>query len=1205
MLDATGLIDQAVINKSNLIHTDQANQQNQLDSSMSSFKRSRSLPSGSVEARVEHDDFEVKFLAHTLKNQIASTSASKSSSKPATKKASISISKISHRSPSARDEYKDPFFDPPPSFGVRSAPMVQNSQSEDTPNLDSLLESDSLLNVEIISSVEGSNFYIPLSLMVEREIMMRKTAEEFGIGPERWSSSLLYREWRKAQDDISSTAEDRAFQQSNGDVSIYLSPEADCAASNHSQSLKWTPWLTTCIRAFYNTGTVRFPNDCVGSDVLLALEYFGIVYTPDQLVFDSFGAYLRVKLWSEYFTHRSGLAQWVVETLMQTNSKHSHTYVTSPSLQEGDLLVGSKRADVLDGHLQLDPTKYSGTPSNAVVHDFFHDEDRPEDVQYPLDALMREDFAHYVENSLPGTRVTFTLKDVQVVRTGKTVKRATLHVAFVEPPLQSFGPPKQAKKVSRDSPGIKASRTLPSSPSRAKKTPPPAPQVPRRTKSRSPSPAGLLRRVGSAIRNSASSTESAPKIPRSKSSCGNTHETPVSDVSLNKVKVVPIASQVNEEENAVIREKSRLGASADAAIDGKCQSPLDSAMLTTETQDAQVPCPPSPAPFDEHENVKRTSTAPSDEQKESPDPRAPVNAIWDGDMNTVISALTSPFREEESIKLSKSSVSVEALASKRSIPLTPTVSNVVQAASNKAPDCPKEKGVEVSLASHNMQRILEEETTLGTATDFMSSLATERSSIVDPFCGLRSGVQECGSSDILSSTFRYFFGKSIPDTVKTKNRGPKLGPNDVDMESLAGNGKGAMTTIEDFLPDVDLQTVADEPELKQLASTSSEPSETIESSAAAWLRRAINVNQMIFDDPVPANDDDEYLRLVRQAEAANIKSCMPHDEYFHLVRKAEAAAARCVSHGETAATRCVSHSETAATRCVSHSETAATRCMPQDRYPDNVPKTRTADEDKEGCMPRDSASAGTLVKDILDSLMNDNNSFLGGSVASTDASTAYSTVGSVSTPSTKLTKAGPFIPFDCDSSLESGENPQANPSKSRTPTPTQYQHQQAVAPATPAGGGVTLLSRFPSRERRRFPTPQRNVNHRHEIHGEATTPRADVGEPSYRNGGMAPTTRHASPLSRIPGLISGRKRGKNRGDETTETEITTKVHNGLKPVWSKEGGEEDTSAALNIAPNRLAGLFRSKGLVRRRSLGEGGKELDQPGLHASTGTNIQ
>jgi hypothetical protein len=93
----------------------------------------------------------------------------------------------------------------------------------------------------------------------------------------------------------------------------------------------------------------------------------------------------------------------------------------------------------------------------------------------------------------------------------------------------------------------------------------------------------------------------------------------------------------------------------------------------------------------------------------------------------------------------------------------------------------------------------------------------------------------------------------------------------LDMASLARRGQNAISVMEDMLPDIDIHTQADETE--RSPSSGSEGLETIESSAAAWLRRAINFNQMIFDDPVPVSDDDEYLRLVRQAETINYSAC--------------------------------------------------------------------------------------------------------------------------------------------------------------------------------------------------------------------------------------------------------------------------------------------------------------------------------------------
>ena len=49
--------------------------------------------------------------------------------------------------------------------------------------------------------------------------------------------------------------------------------------------------------------------------------------------------------------------------------------------------------------------------------------------------------------------------------------------------------------------------------------------------------------------------------------------------------------------------------------------------------------------------------------------------------------------------------------------------------------------------------------------------------------------------------------------------------------------------------------------------------------------------------------------------------------------------------------------------------------------------------------------------------------------------------------------------------------------------------------------------------------------------------------------------------------------------------MTPKIHNGVKMPFSGVGDDETGQAAK---PSRIAGLFRSKGLVRRRSLGEGG-----------------
>uniref|UniRef100_A0A7S4K402 Uncharacterized protein n=1 Tax=Odontella aurita TaxID=265563 RepID=A0A7S4K402_9STRA len=216
----------------------------------------------------------------------------------------------------------------------------------------------------------------------------------------------------------------------------------------------WTPSLTACICSYYLTGTVRIPDACRGNDVLLALEYFGIVYAPDQLAFDSFGCYLRVKLWSDYYTHRAAAADWVVRRLMEGRSRHSHSFVTSPERDEA-VYVGSKRCDVLDGGLVMPPGETGRAPKSCtVIHEFFNDDDDDRTPQttatqtadastiaseeqdrddVPIDALLRDDFCAYVQSSLPGTLVTFRPREVSLGGgTGLTTARVTRAVLRID-----------------------------------------------------------------------------------------------------------------------------------------------------------------------------------------------------------------------------------------------------------------------------------------------------------------------------------------------------------------------------------------------------------------------------------------------------------------------------------------------------------------------------------------------------------------------------------------------------------------------------------------------------------------------------------------------------------------------------------------------------------------------------------------------------
>jgi len=295
-----------------------------------------------------------------------------------------------------------------------------------------------------IGSAKLSTFQIPVPILVKREHLMREVVASQGIDQGQWHSSLIYRKWVRAtevsdrSDEIVHTDEDKikTIIHANGNLTILLDPQTvDCAGFNYLQSFKWKPWLSKCIRSYYNNGILKIPNNCVGNEILIALEYLEIVYTLDQLVFDSFGTHMRVKLWSEYYSQRVAMGEWIQKVLLEAPAKNSHTFVTSPmNISSHDsIFIGPCRGNLFDGGLQLHSEKYSGLPSCAVVHNFFHSDHHGQNTSgtkmAPLDELVRQDFAAYIQSSLPGTDVRFTVRnDVEIADSASMHKCAVLQI---------------------------------------------------------------------------------------------------------------------------------------------------------------------------------------------------------------------------------------------------------------------------------------------------------------------------------------------------------------------------------------------------------------------------------------------------------------------------------------------------------------------------------------------------------------------------------------------------------------------------------------------------------------------------------------------------------------------------------------------------------------------------------------------------------
>lgn len=303
-------------------------------------------------------------------------------------------------------------------------------------------------------------FIVPAALLAQREREMETMAKANNMSAGMWSGSLLGRKIHGLIGEIALKAADAATSKNKhdyGDDGFYsctalempcndedgasvddlpdaedatytfvLDPEAECASSSATAcpcKLVWSPALTEAVRSYYNTGSVNVSDDCQGNDVLFALAYFGIVYSPDQLAFETFASYLRVKLWSDYFNARGSLATWVTKHIMAGRSKLSYSFVTCPEADEGPFYIGTKRLDVFDGGLgDAKSEDVVVTKSYSVVHDLFNDfDDSPEALDGSVassskhartDALIRSDFCSYLESYLPGTDITFSLRKI-------------------------------------------------------------------------------------------------------------------------------------------------------------------------------------------------------------------------------------------------------------------------------------------------------------------------------------------------------------------------------------------------------------------------------------------------------------------------------------------------------------------------------------------------------------------------------------------------------------------------------------------------------------------------------------------------------------------------------------------------------------------------------------------------------------------------
>jgi hypothetical protein len=198
---------------------------------------------------------------------------------------------------------------------------------------------------------------------------------------------------------------------------VEVNPEE--AMQSYSTLFTWEPWLSKCFRHFYESGKFRIPNECQGHDLLVALEYLRILtLSPNLFVYETPFPYERIKTWSNYFTQRKPLLDWVVQDIQ--NSGRIRTYITSNSLED----VHSK-ITVKNGQ----PTTILGHKNNRLA-DFASKifQSKPSS-QSNIPQLLRHDFRNQLVRILPeGTMASFELHRVTIQNQSRKEIRPVLRM---------------------------------------------------------------------------------------------------------------------------------------------------------------------------------------------------------------------------------------------------------------------------------------------------------------------------------------------------------------------------------------------------------------------------------------------------------------------------------------------------------------------------------------------------------------------------------------------------------------------------------------------------------------------------------------------------------------------------------------------------------------------------------------------------------
>ena len=171
---------------------------------------------------------------------------------------------------------------------------------------------------------------------------------------------------------------------------------------------------------YYTKGIIYCSNNVKGPDILKLLEYFQILYFPSNMAFQSVAIFLRVRLWGDYYLQRSSMKHWIMNNIVK-NMKLCRG--------AGFIVTDHNEDSQKKYYYQGRKLSLFCIKEQQAIIQLFEPQDVDED---DVDVMLRNDFAEYLQYSLPGTEVWFDIVETTLILDeGEDVrKRSVLFIDF-------------------------------------------------------------------------------------------------------------------------------------------------------------------------------------------------------------------------------------------------------------------------------------------------------------------------------------------------------------------------------------------------------------------------------------------------------------------------------------------------------------------------------------------------------------------------------------------------------------------------------------------------------------------------------------------------------------------------------------------------------------------------------------------------------